>query len=90
MKLFAMKTVSQLNKEMNKMTELDEMVKKHMKNLRDGYNNRLIQLTQMQEQMEEQIKAATDNMELLLQEVELVKQNLADVDHIIGPEEEEE
>ena len=90
MKLFAMKTVSQLNKEMNKMTELDEMVKKHMKNLRDGYNNRLIQLTQMKEQMEEQIKAATDNMELLLQEVELVKQNLADVDHIIGPEEEEE
>ena len=90
MKLFAMKTVSQLNKEINKMTELDEMVKKHMKNLRDGYNNRLIQLTQMQEQMEEQIKAATDNMELLLQEVELVKQNLADVDHIIGPEEEEE
>ena len=85
-----MKTVSQLNKEMKKMTELDEMVKKHMKNLRDGYNNRLIQLTQMQEQMEEQIKAATDNMELLLQEVELVKQNLADVDHIIGPEEEEE
>ena len=72
------------------MTELDEMVKKHMKNLRDGYNNRLIQLTQMQEQMEEQIKAATDNMELLLQEVELVKQNLADVDNIIGPEEEEE
>lgn len=90
MKLFAMKTVFQLNKEMKKMTELDEMVKKHMKNLRDGYNNRLIQLTQMQEQMEEQIKAATDNMELLLQEVELVKQNLADVDHIIGPEEEEE
>ena len=72
------------------MTELDEMVKKHLKYLRDGYNNRLIQLTQMQEQMEEQIKAATDNMELLLQEVELVKQNLADVDHIIGPEEEEE
>ena len=72
------------------MTELDEMVKKHMKNLRDGYNNRLIQLTQMQEQMEEQIKAATDNMELLMQEVKLVKQNLADVDHIIGPEEEEE
>ena len=72
------------------MTELDEMVQKHMKNLRDGYNNRLIQLTQMQEQMEEHIKAATDNMELLLQEVELVKQNLADVDHIIGPEEEEE
>ncbi len=72
------------------MTELDEMVKKHMKNLRDGYNNRLTQLLQMQEQMEEQIKGATDNMELLLQEVELVKQNLADVDHIIGPEEEEE
>ena len=44
----------------------------------------------MQEQMEEQIKSATDNMELLLQEVELVKQNLADVDHIIGPEKEEE
>ena len=72
------------------MTERDELVTKHMKNLRDGYNNRLIQLLQMQEQMEEQIKSATDNMELLLQEVELVKQNLADVDHIIGPKKEEE
>ena len=72
------------------MTELDELVTKHMKNLRDGYNNRLAQLLQMKEQMEEQIKGATDNMELLLQEVDLVKQNLADVDHIIGAEEEEE
>ena len=72
------------------MTELNEMVTKHMKNLRDGYKNRLAQLLQMKEQMEEQIKGATDNMEWLLQEVDLVKQNLADVDHIIGPEEEEE
>ncbi len=72
------------------MTELNELVTKHMKNLRDGYNNRLAQLLQMKEQMEEQIKSATDNMELLLQEVDLVKQNLADVDHIIGAEEEEE
>ncbi len=72
------------------MTELNELVTKHMKNLRDGYNNRLAQLLQMKEQMEEQIKGATDNMELLLQEVDLVKQNLADVDHIIGAEEEEE
>ena len=72
------------------MTELNELVTKHMKNLRDGYNNRLTQLLQMKEQMEEQIKGATDNMELLLQEVDLVKQNLADVDHIIGAEEEEE
>ena len=72
------------------MTELNELVTKHMKNLRDGYNNRLAQLLQMKEQMEEQIKSATDNMELLLQEVDLVKQILADVDHIIGAEEEEE
>lgn len=72
------------------MTELNELVTKHMKNLRDGYNNRLAQLLQMKEQMEEQIKGATDNMELLLQEVDLVKQNLADVDQIIGAEEEEE
>ena len=76
--------------EMKTMTELNELVTKHMKNLRDGYNNRLTQLLQMKEQMEEQIKGATDNMELLLQEVDLVKQNLADVDHIIGAEEEEE
>lgn len=72
------------------MTELNEMVTKHMKNLRDGYKNRLAQLTQMHDQMEAQIQSATENMELLLQEVDLVKQNLADVDHIIGPEEEEE
>ena len=72
------------------MTELDDMVKKHMKNLRDGYKNRLEQLMQVYDQTEAQIQSATENMELLLQEVDLVKQNLADVDHIIGPEEEEE
>jgi len=72
------------------MTELDDMVKKHMKNLRDGYKNRLEQLMQVYAQTEAQIQSATENMELLLQEVDLVKQNLADVDHIIGPEEEEE
>ena len=72
------------------MTEHDEQIKKHLKNLKDGYHNRLVQLLQMQEQMEEQIKGATDNMELLLQEVELVKQNLSEVDELIGPEDEEE
>ena len=72
------------------MTELDDMEKKHMKNLRDGYKNRLEQLMQVYAQTEAQIQSATENMELLLQEVDLVKQNLADVDHIIGPEEEEE
>ena len=72
------------------MTELDDMVKKHMKNLRDGYKNRLEQLMQVYAQTEAQIQSATENMELLLQEVDLVKQNLADVDNIIGPEEEEE
>lgn len=72
------------------MTEQNELVAKHMKNLRDGYKNRLAQLMQMHDQMEAQIQSATENMELLLQEVDLVKQNLADVDQIIGPEEEEE
>lgn len=72
------------------MTETKETITKHMKNLRDGYSNRLAQLIQMQEQMETQIQSATENMELLLQEVDLVKQNLTEVDQIIGPEEEEE
>lgn len=72
------------------MTEHNEQIKKHLKNLKDGYHNRLVQLLQMQEQMEEQIKGATDNMELLLQEVELVRQNLSEVDELIGPEDEEE
>jgi hypothetical protein len=72
------------------MTEQNELVTKHMKNLRDGYKNRLEQLTQMRDQMVEQISGATENLELLMQEIDLVKQNLVDVDQIIGPEEEEE
>ena len=44
----------------------------------------------MKEQMETQIQGASDNLELLLQEVDLVKQNLEDVATIIGPEDEEE
>mgnify|MGYP001270491808 FL=1 len=72
------------------MTEHDDLVVKHMKNLRDGYQNRLDQLLQMKEQMETQIQGASDNLELLLQEVDLVKQNLEDVATIIGPEDEEE
>ena len=72
------------------MTEHDELVVKHMKNLRDGYQNRLDQLLQMKEQMETQIQGASENLELLLQEVDLVKQNLEDVATIIGPEDEEE
>ena len=50
-----MKMVSH-SKEMKTMTELNEMVTKHMKNLRDGYKNRLAQLTQMNDQMEAQIQ----------------------------------
>ena len=69
---------------------VDELIVKHMKNLRDGYQNRLDQLLQMKEQMEAQIQGASDNLELLLQEVDLVKQNLEDVVIIIGPEDEEE
>ena len=69
---------------------VDELIVKHMKNLRDGYQNRLDQLLQMKEQMETQIQGASDNLELLLQEVDLVKQNLEDVATIIGPEDEEE
>jgi len=72
------------------MTEHDDLVVKHMKNLRDGYQNRLDQLLQMKEQMETQIQGASDNLELLLQEVDLVKQNLEDVATIIGPKDEEE
>ena len=72
------------------MTEHDDLVVKHMKNLRDGYQNRLDQLLQMKEQMETQIQGASDNLELLLQEVDLVKQNLEDVATIIGPEDEED
>ena len=72
------------------MTEHDELVVKHMKNLRDGYQNRLDQLLQMKEQMETQIQGASENLELLLQEVDLVKQNIEDVATIIGPEDEEE
>ena len=72
------------------MTEHDDLVVKHMKNLRDGYKNRLDQLLQMKEQMETQIQGASDNLELLLQEVDLIKQNLEDVATIIGPEDEEE
>jgi len=69
---------------------VDELVIKHLKNLKDGYNNRLDQLMQMHDQMEAQIKGAEDNMGLLLQEVEMVKQNLAEVNELIGPEEAEE
>tara|TARA_Y100000114_G_C11725838_1_gene310925 strand:+ start:946 stop:1185 length:240 start_codon:yes stop_codon:yes gene_type:complete len=68
---------------------VDELIVKHLKNLKDGYQNRLTQLLQMKEQMEEQIKGATDNMELLMQEVNLVEQNLVEVEKLIGAEEEE-
>ena len=68
---------------------VDELIVKHLKNLKDGYQNRLTQLLQMTEQMEEQIKGATDNMELLMQEVNLVEQNLVEVEKLIGADEEE-
>lgn len=68
---------------------VDELIVKHLKNLKDGYQNRLTQLLQMKEQMEEQIKGATDNMELLMQEVNLVEQNLVEVEKLIGADEEE-
>ena len=68
---------------------VDELIVKHLKNLKDGYQNRLTQLLQMKEQMEEQIKGATDNMELLMQEVNLVEHNLVEVEKLIGAEEEE-
>ena len=67
----------------------DELIVKNLKNLKDGYQNRITQLLQMKEQMEEQIKGATDNMELLMQEVNLVEQNLVEVEKLIGAEEEE-
>lgn len=44
----------------------------------------------MKEQMDAQIQGAQDNMEMLMQEVDLVKQNLNEVDELIGPEDEEE
>ena len=68
---------------------VDELIVKHLKNLKDGYQNRLTQLLQMKAQMEEQIKGATDNMELLMQEVNLVEQNLVEVEKLIGADEEE-
>ncbi len=71
------------------MTELDETVVKHMKNLRDGYQNRLDQLMQMKEQMDAQIQGAQDNMNILMQEVDLVKQNLVEVNELIGDDSEE-
>ena len=71
------------------MTELDETIVKHMKNLRDGYQNRLDQLMQMKEQMDAQIQGAQDNMEMLMQEVDLVKQNLVEVKELIGDDSEE-
>ena len=43
----------------------------------------------MKEQMEEQSKGATYNMELLMQEVNLVEQNLVEVEKLIGADEEE-
>ena len=49
-------------------------------------NNRLDQLMQMKEQMDEQIRTSTANMEMLMQEVDLVKQNLVEVNELIGDE----
>ena len=69
---------------------VDELIVKHLKNLRDGYNNRMDQLMQMKEQLDLQIDQATANLELLQTEVELVEQNLQDLEGLIGPEEEEE
>lgn len=69
---------------------VDELIVKHLKNLRDGYNNRMDQLMQMKEQLDLQIDQATANLELLQTEVDLVEQNLQDLEGLIGPEEEEE
>ncbi len=69
---------------------VDELIVKHLKNLRDGYNNRMDQLMQMKEQLVLQSEQATANLELLQTEVDLVEQNLQDLVELIGPEEEEE
>jgi len=69
---------------------VDELIVKHLKNLRDGYNNRMDQLIQMKEQLVLQSEQATANLELLQVEVDLVEQNLQDLVELIGPEEEEE
>lgn len=69
---------------------VDELIVKHLKNLRDGYNNRMDQLIQMKEQLVLQSEQATANLELLQVEVDLVQQNLQDLVELIGPEEEEE
>jgi len=69
---------------------VDELIVKHLKNLRDGYNNRMDQLMQMKEQLVLQSEQATANLELLQVEVDLVEQNLQDLVELIGPEEEEE
>ena len=69
---------------------VDELIVKHLKNLRDGYNNRMDQLMQMKEQLVLQSEQATANLELLQAEVDLVEQNLQDLVELIGPEEEEE
>lgn len=69
---------------------VDELIVKHLKNLRDGYNNRMGQLMQMKEQLVGQLEQATANLELLQTEVDLVEQNLQDLVELIGPEEEEE
>lgn len=44
---------------------------------------------QMKEQMDAQIQGAQDNMEMLMQEVDLVKQNLVEVNELIGDDSEE-
>jgi len=69
---------------------VDELIVKHLKNLRDGYNNRMDQLMQMKEQLVLQSEQAAANLELLQAEVDLVEQNLQDLVELIGPEEEEE
>ena len=69
---------------------VDELIVKHLRNLRDGYNNRMDQLMQMKEQLVLQSEQAAANLELLQAEVDLVEQNLQDLVELIGPEEEEE
>tara|TARA_B100000900_G_scaffold415343_1_gene444900 strand:- start:5774 stop:6025 length:252 start_codon:yes stop_codon:yes gene_type:complete len=83
-----MKVMTDTAKKLDKV--VDELIVKHLKNLRDGYNNRMDQLMQMKEQLVLQSEQATANLELLQAEVDLVEQNLQDLVELIGPEEEEE
>tara|TARA_B100001113_G_C21053104_1_gene597715 strand:+ start:443 stop:694 length:252 start_codon:yes stop_codon:yes gene_type:complete len=83
-----MKVMTDTAKKLDKV--VDELIVKHLKNLRDGYNNRMDQLMQMKEQLVLQSEQATANLELLQTEVDLVEQNLQDLVELIGPEEEEE